>query len=111
MKMRDDFSEKVKQSLAHRVGFNCSNPNCRKPTSGPSDEGDDKHINIGVAAHICAASERGPRYDSSMSSQKRSSVANGIWLCQSCSRLVDSDTNRYTKELLLEWKKIGGCAD
>ena len=112
--MRDEFSKAVQRGLAHRVGFKCSNPSCRKPTSGPSDEGDDKHINIGVAAHICAASERGPRYDSSMSSQKRSSVANGIWLCQTCAKMIDSDTARYTMELLLEWKKTAegsACAE
>ena len=40
-----------------------------------------------------------------MSSPERSSDANGIWLCQSCSKLIDSDENRYTVELLHQWKK------
>ena len=28
----------------------------------------------------------------------------GIWLCQSCSKLIDSDENRYTVALLHHWK-------
>ena len=59
---RDDFSEQTKQLLAKRVGYRCSNPNCQKPTSG-SNLDPNKATNIGVAAHICAAAPRGPRYD------------------------------------------------
>ena len=29
----------------------------------------------------------------------------GIWLCQSCSKLIDSDENHYTVALLHQWKK------
>lgn len=103
--MRDDFSVKTKTALAHRVGFKCSNPDYRKSTSGASLESNDKHINIGVASHICAASKGGPRFDSSMSSEERSSFDNGIWLCQSCSKLIDSDSTRFTILLLKTWKK------
>ena len=103
--MRDDFSPKTKDTLAHRVGFKCSNPDCRKPTSGPSDEGGEKHINVGVASHICAASKGGPRYDEFMSSEERSSFDNGIWLCQVCGKMVDDDEARFTETLLHVWKK------
>ena len=34
----------------------------------------------------------------------RSSGANGIWLCQSCSKLIDLHENRYTVALLHRWK-------
>jgi hypothetical protein len=81
----------------------CSNPGCKLPTSGPQDE-DRKVISIGVAAHITAASSGGPRYDPTLSSNQRRSIGNGIWLCQSCSKLIDNDPIRYTKEMLLEWK-------
>lgn len=103
--MRDDFLQKTKNALAHRVGFKCSNPDCRQLTSGPSTEDIEKHINIGVASHISAASEGGPRYDGEMSSDLRASFDNGIWLCQSCSKLIDSDSVRFTKNLLHVWKK------
>lgn len=75
--MRDDFDEQTKEILARRVGFRCSDPNCRKLTSGPQVDSS-RAINIGVAAHITAASIGGPRYDSKMSSEERKSPENGI---------------------------------
>jgi hypothetical protein len=101
--MRDDFKTQVKDILSKRVGLRCSNPNCRALTSGPNSS-DDKATNIGVAAHITAASINGPRYNVSMTTSERSSIKNGIWLCQSCAKLIDSDTLRYTVDLLQEWK-------
>lgn len=102
---RDDFSLATKELLANRVGRKCSNPSCRKLTCGANTD-PDKITNIGVASHICAAAKGGPRYDESMTTEERKSFDNGIWLCQSCSKLIDTDTARYTKEVLLRWKKI-----
>lgn len=102
--MRDDFSSKTKEILAKRVGWKCSNPNCRRLTSGPQLDVN-KAINIGVAAHITAASPGGPRYDSSLTREQRQSIENGIWLCQTCSKLIDNDDLRYTVERLNEWKE------
>jgi hypothetical protein len=101
--MRDDFSNKTKETIAKRVNFLCSNPNCKKHTTGPS-EVESKSVNVGVASHISAASKGGCRYDSSMSSEERKSVKNGISLCQTCSKLIDSDEIRYTTEILQNWK-------
>ena len=86
------------------MGYHCSNPVCVSSTLGPALN-EDGTINIGVGAHITAASPGGPRYDANMTSAERSSGANGIWLCQSCSKLIDSDENRYTVALLHQWKK------
>ena len=102
---RDDFSISTKTLLANRVGLRCSNPNCRKLTCGANDD-PSKITNIGVAAHICAAAKGGPRYSESMSAEERKAPDNGIWLCQSCAKLIDSDTKRYTIELLRAWKQI-----
>ncbi len=102
-KGRDDFDAKTKRILAERVGFRCSNPHCRKLTSGPQSL-PHKAVNIGVAAHITAASPGGPRYDPTLSPSERKSVENGIWLCQTCAKLIDSDPNRYTVKVLREWK-------
>lgn len=102
---RDDFSGPIKDLLANRVGRKCSNPNCRKLTCGPN-ENPQKITNIGVAAHICAAAKGGPRYDAKMSPEERKAPDNGIWLCQNCAKLIDSDTNRYTEELLRTWKQL-----
>ena len=102
---RDDFSSSTKELLANRVGRRCSNPNCRKLTCGANDD-PTKITNIGVAAHICAAAKGGPRFDPNMSTEERKSFYNGIWLCQNCAKLIDSDTRRFTIELLSAWKQI-----
>ena len=102
--MRDDFSLRTKDILAKRVGFLCSNPACNMPTVGPHSD-DTKITNIGVAAHITAASIGGPRYDPNCDEQQRSSVDNGLWLCQSFSKLIDSDLPKYSIEVLRDWKK------
>jgi hypothetical protein len=102
--VRDDFSARTIRILAARVGYHCSNPTCVCSTSGPALN-KDRTVNIGVGAHIAAAAPGGKRYDAIMTSAERSSGANGIWLCQSCSKLIDSDDNRYTVALLHQWKK------
>lgn len=100
---RDDFTAATKRSLADRVGSLCSNPDCQAPTSGPQVT-DSKSVNVGVAAHITAASQGGPRYDSTLSSDERADIANGIWLCQNCAKLVDNDPIMYSADLLRKWK-------
>lgn len=101
---RDDFTKKTKKDLAMRVGYRCSNPDCRVATIFPS-EGDSRKVSIiGQAAHITAASPGGPRYDSNMTSEDRRSIGNGIWLCNNCARLIDRDELEYTVTQLREWK-------
>lgn len=103
--MRDDFNLKTKDILAKRVGLRCSNPNCRVLTAGPNSL-KDKVTNIGVAAHITAADINGPRYDPTLTTLERGSLNNGIWLCQSCAKLIDSDPMKYSIEVLSQWKII-----
>lgn len=102
--MRDDFSAKTIRILAARAGYHCSNPDCVCSTSGPALN-EDGIVNVGVGAHITAAAPKGKRYDANITPAERSSGTNGIWLCQSCSKLIDSDDDRYTVELLHRWKK------
>jgi hypothetical protein len=103
--MRDDFDLKVKEIMAKRVGYRCSNPNCRDLTCGPKEEPTGT-INVGVASHICAASPGGPRYDKNQTPEERKSIENGIWLCQTHGKLIDSDDKRYTVEVLKQWKNL-----
>jgi len=103
--MGDDFSEPVKRVLASRVGNLCSNPDCRALTSGPQTDVS-KAINLGVAAHITAASPGGPRYNRDLLPEERSAPANGIWLCQNCSKLVDNDAAQFSVEVLTKWKTV-----
>ena len=107
--MRDEFPQPVKDLLAKRVGYRCSNPRCRQLTSGPQED-PKKAINVGVASHITAASPGGPRYSKSMTQELRQSPENGIWLCQKCGKLVDNDAILYTIEKLLEWKQTAELA-
>ena len=101
--LRNDLSRPTKDLLAKRVGYVCSNPLCRRPTSGPQDEPMGA-VNLGVAAHITAAAPGGPRYDGGLSEVRRADSSNGIWLCQSCAKLVDSDEARFPRQLLDAWK-------
>jgi hypothetical protein len=101
--MGDDFSDRVRKALADRVGHLCSNPECRALTSGPQDD-PAKAVNVGVAAHITAASAGGPRYDPDILPEERSASSNGIWLCQNCAKLIDNDVTRFTVEVLKGWK-------
>lgn len=106
---RDEFSKQTVNVLSKRVGVRCSNPTCRKLTTGPRT--DSRHIvNIGVAAHITAATEGGPRFDGALSTEQRQSPDNGIWLCQNCAKLIDNDPARYTVDLLASWKKVAEAA-
>lgn len=98
----DNFTQKTIKVLKERVGHKCSNPDCKCPTSGPQASGGAK--NVGVAAHICAASPGGPRYNSQQSPAERKSIDNAIWLCQTCSVVIDRDHKRYSVETLKAWK-------
>lgn len=98
---RDNFNEPTKRLLAQRVAYRCSNPQCRTLTIGSSSTGGT--VRLGVASHICAASPGGPRYEATMTPAQRSHADNGIWMCQQCSKLIDSDT-RYTVDMLHTWR-------
>ena len=102
--MRDDFNEDVKRNIAARVGYRCSSPTCRAPTSGPQAD-PSKSLNVGVASHITAASPGGPRFDPALTPEERRQANNAIWLCQTCGKLVDNDKLRFTEEELRRWKQ------
>lgn len=99
----DDFTTQVKAELAARAGHRCSKPGCRAPTAGPSESRSSGYSNVGVAAHITAASPGGPRYDPEQTSDERSSRANGIWLCSNDAKAID-DEERYGVDLLSAWR-------
>jgi hypothetical protein len=100
---RDDFPPAVIEALGKRVGYFCSNPECGRPTVGPHTS-PAKWVMLGVAAHITAAASGGKRYDSNLTPEKRKEISNGIWLCQICGKLIDSDELKYKKEVILKWK-------
>lgn len=102
---RDDFSENTKRRLALRAGYLCSI--CSKITIGPSEESVLAVNLTGVAAHISSASSGSGarRYDASLSSDERSSIENGIWLCNNHADLIDGDEEDFTTPYLKLIKK------
>ncbi|WP_220446027.1 hypothetical protein [Novosphingobium umbonatum] len=104
-KKRDDFSAQTKRDMALRASYHCSL--CKRSTVGPGEEGPSAITLIGVAAHISAAAS-GPgarRYDPTITSEQRSHIDNGIWLCASCATLVDRDQIRFTADDLRKAKR------
>ena len=102
--MRDEFTPTTKDYIGKRVGYLCSNPDCRCSTIAAAVT-HDGILNVGVAAHITAAAPGGPRYDSTLSREQRRHQANGIWMCQTHGKLVDSDDKHFTIEMLRTWKR------
>jgi len=103
--LREDFSQKVKTTVAARAGFRCSNPSCRRSTSGPHSD-PEKFVSIGVCVHINAVSPGGPRYDPALTSEERRSIENALWLCPSCAHQIDYDAQKFPADLLREWKRL-----
>lgn len=100
---RDEFTEKTKRQIEKRAGGHCSDPSCRRLTIGANSDGTGE-INLGTAAHICAAAPGGPRYDPNQTPAERQSADNGIWMCRLHGTAVDAKDSKYTVELLREWK-------
>lgn len=101
---RDDFLTSTVQKLRDRAGNVCSFPGCYVNTHGAASTGAGT-VGIGVACHITAASPGGPRYDANLNKAERSDIDNGIWMCQTHSKLIDADDSAYSVETLREWKK------
>lgn len=102
---RDDFTPTTVRLLAQRAGYMCAKPDCKQLTVGPSDDRKSGVTMVGVAAHITAAAEGGPRYDDDLSSEERASEANGVWMCQTHGKLIDDTASRHTVAELKRWKK------
>lgn len=100
---RDNFTQPIKTELSLRAAHFCSNPRCLRLTAGPRS-GVLRGLATGHAAHICAASPGGPRYDPDQSEAERSSATNGIWLCRECGDMVDKDDGGFSVEQLRAWK-------
>lgn len=48
---------------------------------------------------------RSARYQADLSSEQRADSTNGIWLCQTCAKLIDNDTIRFSRAVLESWKR------
>ncbi|PBI79747.1 hypothetical protein A9993_08345 [Rahnella victoriana] len=104
--MGDKFSPTTVTQLAKRACYICSNPKCNRMTIGPGNN-EDESIIAGVASHIRAGSEGGPRYDPNQTSSQRKSINNGLWLCGTCSYMIDKNNGKdYSVSQLEDWKNL-----
>ncbi|GLO21471.1 MULTISPECIES: hypothetical protein [Pseudomonas] len=101
---RDNFLGTTTQKLRDSAGNVCSFPGCYVHTHGAKSNGEGT-VGIGVACHIKAAAPGGPRYDEHQSPEERKHFDNGIWMCQTHSKLIDADESPYSVTTLLQWKR------
>lgn len=106
MSGRAEFSAATRRMFAERAGFQCSLPRCGARTIGPGSS-PSAIVRTGMAAHICAAAESGPRGTGGLSATERSSAANGIWCCYAHGKAIDDDSEGiYSIAQLRAWKRL-----
>lgn len=104
--MRVEFTKKTKDILAGRAGYQCSHPQCSTITIGPGEK-EGETSSIGEASHIYSAAKNGPRGQCGLTEEQLKSPENGIWLCKSHARLVDTNNgDGFTASQLISWKKL-----
>lgn len=101
----DYYETRMREVVALRAGFRCSNRDCREHTPVVFSKKLGKKHYSGVDVLISAEVEGDPRYDRTMTETERRSVKNRIWLCTKCSAMIDQDVMKYPVSLLKEWKK------
>lgn len=101
-KAKRKFLVSTKILLAERVAYMCSNPMCRRLTIKPNVKNERKATRIGEAGHIYGVS--GARYDETKKDTFVRSPENGVWLCEPCHKIVDSEESIYAVETLKKWK-------
>jgi hypothetical protein len=102
--MPPDFNKQTIDTLAKRAAFKCSNPDCRVSTVGPNSDSQ-KSTLIGEAAHIFGARPSAKRYRPEMTDAARAEITNSIWLCRNCHKLIDTDEQKYTSDILFAWRE------
>lgn len=102
--MLPDFTKKTVDIIAKRAAYKCSNPDCRISTVGPNSD-DDKSTVIGEAAHINGARPHSKRYRADMTDNSRAEITNAVWLCRNCHKIIDSDEQNYSTNVVFAWRE------
>lgn len=103
-KTRSEFSKSTITKLAKRAAYHCSN--CQISTLSASESEDEGYSHTGQAAHIIAAALNGPRANIKVMPMEKSSIRNGIYLCQICAKRVDANRGiDYPPERLQQMKE------
>jgi hypothetical protein len=98
---RIPLTDATKRRLWSESGGYCSNPECEAFLF--DEDGD---VDFAEMAHIIAASSGGPRdVDSTeLSERERAYYSNVVVLCANCHAKVDKAADKYTADLLKQWK-------
>jgi len=102
--MQPDFQKKTIDTVARRASYICSNPDCRVSTVGANSD-PEKSTVIGEAAHIFGARASSKRYNLEMTDTARAEITNAIWLCCNCHKLIDTDSQEYSSDILFVWRE------
>jgi len=111
MSRKNDFHQPIKIRLAERAGYKCCYLGCGQATTGPSKENNNTgKSNTGNAAHIYSASfGKGARRvpPKTMTTAEIINLKNGVWMCETHARYIDTDETTFTADQLTRWKEIG----
>lgn len=105
---RENFTDKVRKTVARKAMYICSNPDCLRVTGYSTTKG--KPRAIAQAAHIAAAVDSGPRGKDLVrmpdgSAAPRGDEANAVWLCLPCHYRIDADEEAFPADVLVTWKR------
>jgi hypothetical protein len=92
------FSLPTLKRLCMLSNNRCAFPGCTAPLSEATG------TVTGEVCHIRAASVDGPRYDPHQSEKARHSLSNLVFLCSRHHKIIDSEINTYTVEVLQAFK-------
>lgn len=92
-------SESTVKYLFATSGNACAFPNCELPIVDPFSK-----VPTGIICHIKARSPRGPRYDPNQTEDERHRYDNLLLLCSHHSKVIDTDKETYTIEMLRNLK-------
>ncbi|MFJ8350713.1 ABC-three component system protein [Streptomyces sp. NPDC094153] len=90
--------------VIQRSGNICAYPECKAELVVSARHAGDKDKAVGKVAHICAASQGGPRFDPSMSEEERGKASNLIYLCGTHHDAIDSQLHYHTVDFLRDAK-------
>lgn len=98
------FPTEVKELVAYRAAYVCSNPDCLRLTAGPSLANASLKVKIGEAAHIVGEKPLSARHEK-LDDSALNGIKNALWLCASCHTAIDKNNGiDYPTSLLRQWK-------
>ena len=95
--------DRTKRLLWSRSGGYCQNPECTRELFAFFENGN--VVSLGELAHVIGESKQGPRGKGNLSQSRRDGHENIILLCPTCHTLIDKNPERFSTDVLYEWKR------